>query len=109
MTTQLFKNTLHGIAELSPGITLEFFKLNFILCSAFNLTYSCGYSVDTKYLSVCVYLSFVNYACSGGICATMWECVCECESHKTRALEKVFLRISRRKGGTTLRHYFSTN
>ena len=30
MTTQLFKNTLHGIAELSPGITLEFFKLNLL-------------------------------------------------------------------------------
>jgi len=53
MTTQLFKNTLHGIAELSPGYNFGISQTKFITCSAF-IWRTAGYCVDTKYLSVCV-------------------------------------------------------
>ena len=70
MTTQLFKNTLHGIAELSPGYNfgISQTKLYYMFC--FYLTYSrllCRHKIYLcNVYNLAVWMMLVVTACGNG-------------------------------------------
>ena len=106
MTTQFFKNTLHGIAELSPGYNfgISQTKLYYMFC--FYLTYSrllCRHKI-----SFCMCIFKLRECCSkwGSLC----YCgnVCVCVTQKSRALRKISEENVGGVSSATLRQYFST-
>ena len=76
MTTQLFKNTLHGIAELSPGYNFGISQTKFYYMFCFYLTYSrllCRHKI-----SFCMCIFKLRECCSkwGSLCYCGNVCVC---------------------------------
>ena len=70
MTTQLFKNTLHGIAELSPGYNFGISQTKFYYMFCFYLTYSrllCRHKIYLcNVYNLAVWMMLVVTACGNG-------------------------------------------